>query len=458
MADNTERTFKERYHQWQLSAKHTPRRWILLTLPFSEARHWFEVKRYNYLNNTGEQRDAIAAWVSTLRREMLADNFTPAGWSAGIRPSHAKSLVIDEKTKMATVTVSQNSKFAHIDGGHRGAAMLKILEAAEKAKDQATIDFINSCEVTIQIYLDPNRLKKDFTNLQEGRPVSKAQRRIMKIKNKSFGKDQPICDLALAVGTEMNRTVTSHLSGQVAFDASATNKMGIDTLTTQGASELACSIYGGAKIALHAGKDAAWLLNTYVEAYEAIKQHCAAEPDAPDTPAVLARGKILSPLGVFDGKKGGSSLILGIGNILAWRKVATNHNKATDADKQLLANITDDVFGDELSEGGLDAPRKRRLIGDFTMQYLADLVLEPGAAPVAGMYPGNEGIPQPLIDLLAPSAFGLKKKKKKDELPEEPLEEPAPEEEEEEEEEVKQETLKSSKKSRKPALVGSHQV
>jgi hypothetical protein len=457
MAEIESRTFKADYHTWQVGAKHKPRRWMSVTLPFSEARRWFEVKPYDYKNNTGEQRAQIKAWVSTLKREMLADNFTPAGWSAGIRPSHEKTLVFDEKTRMVSVTVTQNSKFAHIDGGHRAAAMLTILELALKQKDQDAVDRINACEVTIQIYLEASRLKTDFTNLQEGRSVSKAQRRIMKIKNRNVSRqEQPICDMALSVGTDMNKTLTSHLCGQVAFDASATNKMGIDTLTTQGASELACSIYGGAKIALHASKDAAWLLNTYVEAYEAIKQHCEAEPDAPDSPAVLARGKILSPLGIFDGKKGGSSLILGIGNILAWRKVATGHNKATDADKKLLANITDDVFGEELSEGGLDAPRKRRLIGDFTMQFLADLVLEPGADPVAGMYPGNEGIPQPLIDLLAPSAFGLKKKKKSDELPEEPLEEAAPEEEEEEEEEVVQETTKSSKRSRKPALV--HQV
>jgi hypothetical protein len=445
-----EKVFKERYHQWHLSTKHMPRRWISVTLPFSEARQWFEIKVYNYQRKTGEQRETIKSWVSTLKREMLGDNFTPAGWSAGIRPSHAKSMAIDEKTKMATVTATQNSKFAHIDGGHRGVAMLKILEAAEKAKDQKLVEMLNNCEITIQIYLDPTRLKKDFTNLQEGRPVSKAQRRIMKIQNKSFGDVQPIYDLALAVGELMNKTVTCHMCGQVAFGDSATNKVGIDTLTTSGASELACSVFGGAKIALHASKDANWLLETYVEAYDAIKQHCATEPEVPDSPAVLSRGNILSPLGVFDGKKGGSSLIIGVGNMLAWRKVAMGHVNATDIDKQLLANITDDVFGEERSEGGLDAPRKRRLIGDFATQLLADLVLDPDEEPVAGKFPGNEGIPQPLIDLLAPSAFGIKKtkKKKSEELIEEPLEADTP----------KEVPVKSSKKSRKPMLVSSHQV
>ncbi len=412
----TTKEFRGHYGEWLLNDEHTPRRWLSVTMPFMEARQWFEVKVYRITakSDSGEQRAQIDQWVSRLRREMQADNFTPAGWSAGIRAVHLPSLKIDEKKGTASFEVTSNTKMALIDGGHRMAAMSALLKQATEKGDEALVEAIQTCDVTIQIYLDPERLKRDFINLQQGRPVSGAQVRVMKIKNKAVDRkeDQKIWDMALTVATRLNKdNKDSHLFGQVGMDASVTNKIGIDTLTTDSASERACSLFGGCSFAIKYGRDARWLENTYVEVYKAILEHCEADAEDADSPHVLSTGMLLSPLGPFAGKKGGTSLIVGIGTMFAWLKIILGREKgATKDDLVRLARIVDEVFGEETQEGGLDAPRKRRLMGEFTRALMADVVVKPGEEIRPGKYAAQEGIPTIIFETIPPSAFAAKKR------------------------------------------------
>jgi hypothetical protein len=405
-------------------------------MKFREARNWFAAQEYDFVRNTGEQRPENAQWSATLRRRMEADEFAPACWSAGLRKSHRDRLEFPGDGTVV-LHVNRRNPLPHIDGNHRCKAMMAMLnraeavlareKASEAERQQArdTIDHVDNCDVLVQVFLEPERTRATFQALQEGKKVSADLTGLQKQRDEK----DPVRRMAGDVALALNKSTASHLYGHVATTSSAVNMIGFKTLKADSASELACSTFGGAKIAVANGWGMDTLQATYEEAWHIVREFTAAEEyGGEQVPSVLLPGKLLCPLGPFSGKKGGTSLIVGVGNMLAWYKGHKGRDKATTDDMKTFAASIDAIL-DQPAAGGLDAPKKRSIMALFAGDVFerAGVMLEPGERPKAGKVGARDGVvtylgeerevrlPAPLVDLLAPSAFALKPLRKADE-------------------------------------------
>lgn len=395
-------------HSWQMRKEHRPRQWVILTLPFREAIQVVEPRYYDFAKDAGEQRPVIDSWVNKLRKEMEKDAFAPASWSACLRVSQKQKSVFNED---GTVTIHVgNSPIPLEDGNHRGQAMLKDYAMAQKNGDQETVELIENCDITILIYLEPERSQQTFRALQEGKRMSPDLLALRDMRNKNASPEQ---SMSLRVAMELNVNKDSHLFGKVNIEGPAPNMIGVRVATTSSSSELSCSIMGGVRIALAFKKKDEWLQQCYVEAWDAI-QHATEQTglNYSDQPmsGVLVNGSILCPLGHPGGKKGGTTLITGIGNMWAYMKAVKGLDTLEGEERQHLASTVDEVF-DVSSSGGLGAPYKRVLMGKFAKIYFESILLEDDEKPRTGMVRASHGIPAPLMnDLMSPGAFGPKEK------------------------------------------------
>lgn len=392
---------------WQINPKYRPWRWVVHTMPFREAITIFRPREYDFVANVGEQRPKIEAWVSRLRRIMDDDDFAPAMWSACLRPAQLTKV---EWHNDGTITINTGTTpIALIDGNHRGQAMLKYYAIAEKKGDTVAMELLDKCDISIQIYLEPDRARKTFRALQEGKKVSPDLLALQKLRDDDVS---PQSDLAFKAAMSLNGNKDSHLAGKIGTGGTVTNMIGIKTAMTDSSSELSCSILGGANIAVEFKKDPDWLEKCYVEAWDAV-QHAtdqSGEFMGRAMASCLMAGKVLCPLGWVGGKKGGTTLISGICNMWAYMKAVKAVKEMGDGERNYLAGCVDQVFN-FVNDGGLNAPQKRTLMGRFAGAYFQPIVLNEGEKPKAGkVAAASNGVPLPLYNhLMSPSAFGPKK-------------------------------------------------
>jgi hypothetical protein len=385
-----------RIHQWQTNPKHPARRWVSLTIPFSEAVELFQAREYDFAKDSGEQRPLTKSWISQLRKRMETDEYVPAPWSACLRPSHDKRAEWHENGTV-TLKIDPKDPISLIDGNHRKHGVIKLYEFAQKRGDVATMELINQCDITVLIYLEPKRSRENFQALQEGRKVSGD---LLEVQKK---RKDPLFVLAWS----LHNNDKSHLNSRISFNGQATNMLGFKTAITKTASELSCSLRGVMHIAKAFGHDGKWAEACYVEAWDAVK-NATEKTDVVGVQmaSVLLSDKYLCPLGYDKGKKGGTTLINGVCNMWAYLKAVKKLKDMPESERIYLANTVDEVF-DFPKSGGLDAPKKRTLMGSFARAYFASIVLEDGEKPKAGKVAASDGIPIQLTnDLMTPSAFG----------------------------------------------------
>lgn len=410
-------TYREKVRTWKVNPKGKGRQYIVLTIPYREARQITEVVQYDDKRGRGEQRGLIAPWVATLRSAYVNDDYTPAAWYACLTPAIEKGLKFEGKNdKNVILTIPEGEQLPLIDGQQRNGALDRLYSEAEGRDDQAALMTILDTDVTLIVYLtgDAKDRRANFLHLQEGKPVSRQLLQTLRVR----ASDDPTELFAYQTAKALAANNQSHLFQLVGF-GNDTAQISVHTITTSGGSESATSIYGGAEIARHYGLTTEWLVNTYIEAYQAIVSRAGTvEMDdglggKQQWPSLFLDKFPLTPLGQWSGSKGGSALIIGVGNMLAYLKgLQEHHGDATDDDLDELVRACNEVFASPLPNG-LSAPDKRRLMGDFARSLFHDFLLEDGDEPQEGLLASDDGIPKPLTDLLSRSTFGLRRAESK---------------------------------------------
>ncbi len=147
-----------------------------------------------------------------------------------------------------------------------------------------------------------------------------------------------------------------------------------------------------------------------------------------DAPELLEKGLALAP--EPDGTIGGTTMIIGLGNMLAARMKVFDRTIPTEADDKLFVECARKVFQDVEVGGNYSSQRKRDLINEFTTEFFRDVIEDEESVVGA-----HEGIPIFLCLLLGTSAFNVSKfakpkvkrgRKPKTAVPDEPTT-PAPE-------------------------------
>lgn len=405
------RVLKGRVGEWYIG-KGTPRRkWISIEVPYGEIKQLVRIEQYDATTQKGVQRGEVESWQKKLVKEMLAGVFTPTPWAAGVRKSHIKDLTI-EKGKDIALTINSGTPLISLDGQQRWGAMERIYKLAdvEQRKD------IDTTDITVIIYLDPDRLNADFIGINAGKSIDKTHLGSLKLKAGMLSKeDKPVMEYAVKMASILNDDKESPFEKQIKFDSRGTQPLALASITTLGKSDIGTSLSAGAKLGLYKpfNKEAEWMASMYVEAYKAILEYDEKNEVRNELDGTIHKicnllqyGKFLCPLHK-GGKKGGASLMIGIGNVLAYRMIKLGLDKPIPKEGKHLVDCLEDVFDGPIA-GNLGGGTKRQLLGTFTRLYLADMVrtsVEDEDDPKK--VDSRDGIPMELIELWSPSTLGV---------------------------------------------------
>lgn len=376
--------------------KDNKRRYVVVTLDFQNAKKLFSADRYRAETGQGEQRELVMAHVKALRKEMEDGNYTPTSVTVGLR-SEQEGVVLkfldlkSDESPHAEISLADGATLPLLDGGHRFSAMEYLWEQEAYKED------IGKSSVTALVLLDGNT-KKDFLNLQKGRPVDKSHIHSLSVQEKLLKeKDANVLTIAYNAAKLLNTNEKSPFHKQIRFDSAGVSGIPIASLSSKGASDIATSLVGGAKIAVLAGKDAEWLANQIVTAYTYLKDGGGKD--------LLERGMKLTP--PPEGTKGSATMLIAMGNMLAARLALKGNNSPDNDDVKLLVEAAKKTLGGPVN-GNFSGPMKRNAIGDFAEKFFADLLTEET---------NHFGVPKKLVETLSTSTFSVPKVEKEKSKP-----------------------------------------
>ncbi len=391
-----------------------PRVWATAEIAFKDIRKIVKIEEYDSETGKGFQRGGIEAWMKKLSGYMDRNEFTPNSWAAGVLKSHLKDLgAIEPGRKIDSWKISSTVPLVSLDGQQRWGAM-EILRRKYEA-DPVRLKAIDESIITVTIFLDPEFTRKDFLNLQSGKAVDSSQMLSMKIREGVIDEaKQPILMLAQTTARIVNSDNTSPFHKRIKFDSGDVAPLALNSLLTLGASDIGTSIAGGAKIAIQFKKDAKWLASMYTTSFHAIEKYgekseveSAIDDSVHKIVNVLDKKKLLYP----QGKKGSSSLLIGIGNVFAYRMAKMPRDEPRPQDLKQFVEAVEDTFNEEVN-GNLSGSDKRRWMGIFLDRYTSDFTRrtaddESDKKKVDAYTNGSSFWPVDLIDILSKSAFGV---------------------------------------------------
>jgi hypothetical protein len=359
------------------------RNYVVFTVPYATARVILKVHVFKGQGD-GEQRSQVPGHIKKLRQAIESNNYTPTAFNASTDKHH--EIQITEKHGKAHVEfeTDETKPLRLVDGQQRMAA-LEQLYGCEDMRDS-----VSQLPITVFTYLDGNP-KADFIKLQLGKAVDRAHMLTLQIQQKEFSDDiNTHFKIALQIARNLaSRKKTSPISGIVRFSSVGTG-IPISTFLSKNGSDIACSLFGSAKITSQFEQTAQWFTDICHRIYEVISE---------ETPQILECGKILCP--PPEGNAGGSSLLIGICNIVAYRCAIKGIIQPTDQCITRLISTVVEFFDIDAAKQ-MSLQHRREYLGDFTAQYLDDII-EPLSLKV------HEGIPVPLLLLLSASTFNRSK-------------------------------------------------
>jgi len=369
------------------------RKYIVINEKYGVLKKIVSSEKFNALTGCGEQREVVGSHVKKIISEIENGDFTPTAVSCGLRDEQRGTLTFDGNK--VSLRLEDGQTIPLLDGGHRLEA-LRLLSELDKYKER-----VDNCDITCLIYLDGNT-KKDFLNLQLGRPVDRSHLHSLTIQEKlSKSKDSKALFLAYETTKLLNSNEKSPFYNQVRFDSLGAAGLPVSSLNGKGASDIACSLVGGARIALKFNKDAKWLSDCVVTAFTYVKAQC---------PELMNPGMPLCP--PPNGTKGAATMLVALGNMLAYRVCLKNSNSPDNSDIEALVLAAKTTFNQAINKN-FSGPVKRALIGTFSSKMFAKMLDEKEYWNT---------IPLGLIELMSVSTFAVPKleKVKEEKVPSEP--------------------------------------
>lgn len=410
------------------------RPWFSTDVTYGVLRKFFAVVPYDPNKGKGEQRDPIVSNINRLYKAMKGNNYTPSTICVGIRVSHEKAMVKDEKKRRVTLTIKADNPLPITDGGHRSKGLEKLWKEATTDEQKKAIEAI---DVPIQIFLRPELIKRDFQNLNDSKAVSRSQLKMMReeelVDDAEKGPAIRVTQRAVAL-MDVAPETESFLHNDVNFTGGGSGKCDYSSLTAANASDLATSVTGGAKIVLypsyekmfHADKEkgltredvaADFLVTCYKSVWQGIYKYDEKE-EIPNKmlgtvetfPELLLDGNMLRPNRLSGkGTKGGTGLNIMAGNMLAFYMLQVAHKTIVQPVhvKKVVAALRETLLQEV--QGGGSGPAKRAATGEFIREFFKDDIRQTDDDQIDMNKMGAvDGVPTILCDLiLTPSACNV---------------------------------------------------
>ena len=377
------------------------RKYISGSAKYKDLRPFIYSEPYSDVKNVGEQRNLIKSRANYIKIKMLEGKFSPCPITIGTRDPHRNNIVVDTNSKTATVTVNNNELLPVLDGFHR----ITALDFIRSSGDAVMKDIVDNLYITYLLYLDGSP-RSDFVNLQDRAPVSKDHLLSIKISDNLIDKKTALYfKVAKQTAEILNKKNDNCFHNLIRFDSkSGPLPLSLNSLCRKSASEIAFSLYGGAKIAITHKKDAKWIANCILTAYRAIKRDKISK-------------NALSPANVIcpkpEGTRAGSTFIIAIGNMLAARLMLEEKDEPSDEDLKKLVRAVEKTLI-VASKGNTSADSKRNLLGLFAREFFSDMQEyvngpddEDLDTDTSIMF--HDDIPVTLIILLSSSTFNVRK-------------------------------------------------
>lgn len=381
------------------------RPYVIVTAPFAFVRRWIVSEPYDSASDTGWQRKTTPAHIKKLRIDMEADDFTPTAWYATADEWHIehglKYLPVEPGYHpQVNLTVNEDHKLRITDANHRFESLKLYRTDMATAERQDMVELIDQIPITIIVSLSPQHLLTDFLRLQKGKGVSRSQLKVMELKTRMLPSEKlEIIDMATKIARILDQDERSHLFQQIAFDTMDVKKgIQYSSLLADHGSSLAWTLYGGAIIALEYEKDAEWMANVYIETYLALKDTLDQDDG---TKAFMKTNEKLCPES-DGGSKGGSFLLLGVGNCLAFRLCYLGDDYLPDEDGERV-ELT--AYKKLRGLTGGSAPDKRKDMNAFATLFFSDLKDRVTGRSIRKV----GGIPADLVDITSFSTWGIDK-------------------------------------------------
>lgn len=366
----------------------------------------FEFVEYDDKTGKGFQRRYDPNHATRLSKEMRSSRYTPTTFYASIDATTAhlvrevgedgEPMLGSDGFPYVQITLSEAHKIAGTDCQHRGGAFRKLMLEGKTPghKERAAQQM-----VPVLLLLDPGHTQSDFLNLQKGKPPSKTLQNSMGNEILADPKTKRFVQRIKDVAHILDESPNSHLYQVINFSQETPRTQGIDKLMLPYGSSVGTSLWGGVMLCEEDayGKQVEWVASMYENAWGAISVDAARSGRRGELSRVLEEGKMLRPLRMKDGFRGANKLILGIGNMLAWRAAYEGVADVGPLRKR-IARIVDAGF-DRTS--GLSATDLRRELGYFAREFFEDLV--------EGGVEAYDGIPADVLYTFPPSTFAFDK-------------------------------------------------
>ena len=375
---NNSFTISGRVHTWHMGDK---RQYLQTVLPYGVARRVLRSESYDHHTGHGEQRAEVPTHVSDLAEAIRDGTFTPTSLAAGLRPAHRVNL--SQNGDDVSLEVFLDQPLPLTDGQQRMAALRKLREVAERQRDARMVERIDDLPLPIVIHLTGDT-QRDFINLQLGRSVDPALLHSLRIRQGMFV-DNDLMKRANDVATLLHTSTDSPFFKQIRFNATSHAPIPVTTLAGRGASDASTSLVGMAKLANFAGiQDAKPLANIIISLYQHIRK-------LPGLAPLLSVGMPLAP--PPEGGRGQATCWVGVSTVcLYWLKA----NGRTDVTPRMLEKAGESAALTMGVACDMSIQAKRATMREFAKVMLEDVQVEK-----------HGGIPVELLQVIAPSAYGL---------------------------------------------------
>ncbi len=383
------KTFRGTLQNWTLQDG-KERKYITAEMNYGKARKTLKADIYNPSSTDGEQRPKQNEQVRVLRNAIMDGSYTPDAFTASVKDGHN----ITYEKSQAIVEVLDTEPLALINGFQRFTALEELRAGNVPTR------LIDNLPVTCMIMLDPEKRKENFVNLNKGKPVNKTHLLNLMVDSKLVLRgnvDATLVASAREIAQALQKNGDSHLNNLINLSGYGGASIPLASIASYHKSEQPKSLYGTALICRDFGKDVQWGVDRLVEAWGLLRDQCA---------DLIEAGNVLCP--PPDGKNAGAALVVGLGNLLAYRLKLLDQEESTDVDVEMFINAAREALsvGDDNT-----VSQMRTLLGNFAAEFLKDLaeLSEEDALPIGF----HDGLPIALSKMFSAKAYG------REELPKE---------------------------------------
>lgn len=259
---------KGKLKTWSLNTddRNKGEKYFITEINYGLLRKYAHTEVYNPETNEGEQRNSKSRHINRLKNEIINENYTPQCFNLSITDLSIAN--IDDKGNV-TIPLYEDNKLVILDGGSRFQALSNI--RSENPDISKTIDML---PVPVIVYLEPNKRKQNFLNLNNGTKVNKSHLQSMQIATGRMSQNKlPIFERAKSLSILLNNNEFSPLNNMISYgNTDETGKISLSQIITDHKGSLIASLFGSSKILNAIEKSDEWFVDQFSNLYDLIKE------------------------------------------------------------------------------------------------------------------------------------------------------------------------------------------